>query len=253
MFSLECSWESKPGVHFFSCFQDVEIGAMDEVTAADPSSDIADFFTQVATQLKQAQIDVELPSLKKPRHSAEALAKSKSNVYKFLQMPFEDVVLPDNRSALDASIPIYAASPYLPVSKTRAMKKLKLDLPLLCSDFYQAKKDQEEYRAKVAEKVTLVDELTKAEESHTYLKNKLEKLNIKIQLLKESLKEAEKNKEDIEKQQLNLKNSCTPKLDALNQVNAKFPALEKKKEQADSVIAQVEASWADIRLKIIES
>ncbi|XP_019186399.1 PREDICTED: uncharacterized protein LOC109181101 [Ipomoea nil] len=234
--------------------KDVGIGAMDEVTPADPSSEIADFFSQVATQLKQAQTaDVELPSLKKPRHSAESIAKSRSNVHKFLQMPFEDAVLPDNRSALDASIPIYAASPNLPVSKTCALKKLKLDLPLLCSDFYQAKKDHEEYRAKVAEKVSLVDELTKAEESHTFLKNKLEKLNIKILQLKESLKEAEKSKEDIEKQQLNLKNSCSPKLDALNEVNAKFCGLEKKKEEADSVIAQVEASWADIRLKITDS
>nr|GLL36383.1 uncharacterized protein LOC109181101 [Ipomoea trifida] len=234
--------------------KDVGIGAMDEVTPADPSSEIADFFSQVATQLKQAQTaDVELPSLKKPRHSAESLAKSKSDVYKLLKMPFEDAVLPDNRSALDASIPIYAASPYLPVSKTCALNKLKLDLPLLCSDFYQAKKDQEEYRAKVAEKLSLVDELTKAEESHTFLKTKLEKLNIKIQQLKESLKEAEKSKEDIEKQQLNLKNSCSPKLDALNEVNAKFYGVEKKKEQADFVIAQVEASWADIRLKIIDS
>lgn len=242
-------------------------------SAEDPIKleNIDDFFARVTGQLRRAQslsFGIGQSSLSDPKFvlaakspmSMEALAKAKQDVERLLAMPFQDLLLPENQSALRASLSTYAASPDLPVGRMAALEKLMTSLPSLSSTFRQAKKDQAEYYKKASKKVVLIDELTKGQEIYTNLRNCQEKLhntmnsiNDQIKELKVSLKEAKTKKTTIEEQQLALAKTCFTRSAALEEMEAEFPSLEEKKEQADADLAHVEAAWTDFKSKIFDS
>ncbi|CAK9168084.1 unnamed protein product [Ilex paraguariensis] len=234
-------------------------------------NNVEDFFARVTGQIKRAQslssamggsscTNIKSAAVRKSSPSVDVLAKAKEDVEKLLVMPFQDVLLLENHSTLSAALSVYAASPNLTIGRALALEKLKRSLPSLSSTFQRAKDDQEKYYKKAAKKVVLIDELAKGRDTYTNLRNQLEKLagtigSIKDQIkeLKVSQKEAKIKKKAIEEQEVALAKACFTKSAVLENMEAEFPALEQMKELADSDIAQVEASWAGFKSKILDT
>lgn len=242
--------------------------ASDETIKLD---NVEDFFAKVETQIKKAQslsfsacnsppMDDELSALNMSPPSVEMFAKAKDDIARFLLMPFQDILATENFSTLNAALSTYTAATDLSTDTTFALKKLKMNLPDLCSSFRRAKKDQEEFYTKSAKKVLLVDELKRGQELYHDLKDNHDKLDsamdsIKNQIkqLKTSWKEAKMKKKEIQAQKLSLAKDCFTKCSSLDEMESELPAMEQKKELADSDIARVEASWADFKHKLMES
>nr|GMD41512.1 uncharacterized protein LOC109181345 [Ipomoea batatas] len=232
-------------------------------------SNVEDFFAKVETQIRKAQclsysachsppMDDETSALNTSPPSAEMLAKAKDDIARFLLMPFQDVLAAENFSALNAALSTYTAASDLSIDTTFALKTLKTSLPDLCSSFCRAKKDQELFYTKSAKKVLLVDELKRGQELYHDLKDNHDKLDstmdsIKNQIneLKTSWKEAKQKKKEIQAQKLSLAKDSFTKCSALDEIESELPAMEQKKELADSDIARVEASWADFKHKLM--
>ncbi|KAM3203447.1 hypothetical protein P3L10_031073 [Capsicum annuum] len=67
-------------------------------------------------------------------------------------MSSQDFLLPENYSALSATLSIYTAAPDLSAERAFALEKLKENLPYFSLTLRRAKKDQEEYYKKAAKK-----------------------------------------------------------------------------------------------------
>ncbi|XP_018632117.2 uncharacterized protein [Nicotiana tomentosiformis] len=227
---------------------------------------LEDFFTRVSGQIKRARsisfstgqsssIYDKISATQKSTPSVEMLATSKDDIDRLLNMPSQDLLVPENCSTLSAALSIYALSPDLSAERAIALEKLKENLPHLSSTLRRAKKDKEEYYKKAAKKVVIVDELTKGQELYTNLKEYNDKLectmdSIRNQMskLKGRLKDAKTKRKAIQEQKLSLAKKCFEKSTNLDEMEAEFPVLEEMKELADSDIAQVEE-----RLKVFKS
>ncbi|KAK4730805.1 hypothetical protein R3W88_023793 [Solanum pinnatisectum] len=210
---------------------------------------LEDFFARVSGKIKCAEslgfsadqssaIDGEKSATQKSTPSAEMLATAKGDIKRLLLIPSQVMLLPENCSALSAALSVHSAAPDLSAERALALEKLKENLPLFSLTLHRAKKDQEEYYKKVAQKVLLIDELTKDQELYTNLKDGNNKLDNKIKAIK--------------KQQLSLANKCSGKCNALDEMEAEFPVLKEMKELADWDIARLEESLRDFKSKIIE-
>ncbi|XP_060206160.1 uncharacterized protein LOC132633647 [Lycium barbarum] len=165
------------------------------------------------------------------------LATAKGDIERLLIMPSQDLLLPENCSALSAALSVYAAAPDLSAERALALEKLKENLTHLSLTLRRAKKDKEDYSKKAAKKVLLIDELSKYKELYTNLKDGNDKLEYQISKLKASLKDAEAKKEAIQEQTLSLAKKCFEKSSALDEMEAEFPVLNEMRALADSDIA----------------
>ncbi|KAM3202249.1 hypothetical protein P3L10_029873 [Capsicum annuum] len=91
-------------------------------------------------------------------------------------MSSQDLLLQENCSALSVELSIYAAAPDLPAERALALEKLKENLPYFSLTLGRAKKDQEDYYKKVANKVILVNKLTKDQELYSKLNDHNDKM-----------------------------------------------------------------------------
>ncbi|TMW85591.1 hypothetical protein EJD97_022879 [Solanum chilense] len=224
---------------------------------------LEDFFARVSGKIKCAEslgfsadqsslIDDKKSTTQKSTPSAEMLATAKGDIKRLLLIPSQVMLLPGNCSALSAALSLHAEAPDLSAEGALAVEKLKENLPHFSLTLRRAKKDQEEYYKKVAQKVLLIDELTKDQELYTNLKDGNNKLDNKISKLEASLKAAKTKKEAMKKQQLSLAKKCSGKCNALDEMKAELPVLKEMKELADWDIARLEESLSDFKSKIIE-
>ena len=91
-------------------------------------------------------------------------------------MSSQDLLLPENYSALSVALSIYAAAPDLSAERALALEKLEENLPYFSLTLCKAKKNQEEYYKKAVKKVVLVDKLTKDQELYTELNDHNDKM-----------------------------------------------------------------------------
>ncbi|XP_047256216.1 uncharacterized protein LOC124888972 [Capsicum annuum] len=106
----------------------------------------------------------------------ELLDIAKADIERLLIMSSQDLLLQENCSALSVELSIYAAAPDLPAERALALEKLKENLPYFSLTLGRAKKDQEDYYKKVANKVILVNKLTKDQELYSKLNDHNDKM-----------------------------------------------------------------------------
>ncbi|KAK4343122.1 hypothetical protein RND71_038938 [Anisodus tanguticus] len=148
------------------------------------------------------------------------LTTAKGDIERLLIMPSQDLLLPENCSALSAALSVYAAAPDLSAERALALEKVKENLPHLYLTLRRAKKDKEDYYKKATKKVLLIDELTKDQELYTNLKDGNDKLEYQI----------------------------SKKSTALDEMEGAFPFLNEMKVLADSDITRVD----EFKSKMIE-
>ncbi|KAK6779444.1 hypothetical protein RDI58_021628 [Solanum bulbocastanum] len=154
----------------------------------------------------------KISATQKPTPSAEMLATAKGDIERLLNMPSQNMLLPENCLALSAPLSIYVAAPDLSAERALALEKLKENLPHFSLTLRRAKKDKAEYFSKAAKKTHLVDELIKDQELYTDLKDCRGTLDIQISKLVAKMKDAQTKIEAIEEQKLNLAKRCFKKL-----------------------------------------
>ncbi|KAF3648565.1 hypothetical protein FXO37_19380 [Capsicum annuum] len=86
------------------------------------------------------------------RISTELLDTAKDNIDRLLIMSSQDLLLPENCSALSVALSIYAAAQDLSAERALALEKLKENLPYFSLTLRRSKKDQEKYYKKVTKK-----------------------------------------------------------------------------------------------------
>ncbi|KAH0672562.1 hypothetical protein KY290_024790 [Solanum tuberosum] len=171
--------------------------------------------------------DVKSPTA---QYSTEVLDKDKAEVQKLLMMPFQQVLLPENYSSLEAALPIYAESTDISVEISHDLEELRRNLPSLLANFQELKKQKDEYYKDTAKKVMLVNNLIKKQELHHELKDLLVGIDASISNLKE-----------IEAQEMNLTTEISHLEATLEELmRDEFPA--SKKDAADSLATQAELS-----------
>ncbi|PHU02228.1 hypothetical protein BC332_27479 [Capsicum chinense] len=106
-------------------------------------------------EIKRSQslgFSVDQSSPVEDKISTELLDTTKADIEISLIMSSQDFLLPENYSALSATLSIYTAAPDLSAERAFALEKLKENLPYFSLTWRRAKKDQEEYYKKAAKK-----------------------------------------------------------------------------------------------------
>ena len=114
-----------------------------------------DIFAWVSQQIKRSQslgFSVDQSSPVEDKISTKLLDTAKADIEISLIMSSQDFLLPENYSALSATLSIYTAAPDLSAERAFALEKLKENLPYFSLTLRRAKKDQEEYYKKAAKK-----------------------------------------------------------------------------------------------------
>lgn len=221
---------------------------------------LEDFFARVSGQIKRAQSlgfsadqssNDKISATQKPTPSAEMLATAKGDIERVLNMPSENMLLPENCLALSAALSIYAAAPDVSAERALALEKLKENLPHFSLTLRRVMKDKEEYFSKAAKKTRLIDALIKDQELYTDLKDCRGTLDIQISKLVAKMKDAQTKIKAIEEQKLSLAKRCFKKSSVLDKVEAEFQSLKELKELADSDAARVEENLKYFKSKII--
>ncbi|VFQ75065.1 unnamed protein product [Cuscuta campestris] len=242
----------------------------DQVEPAMPSSEpeerinlenVDDFIARLEAKIRTFRSPTHIACNSPPKPPPTTAAPPPStaaleDISRHLSTPLRDVALvPENYSALKAALSTCASAG--PTSDGDTLKEINATFPEICATFRRGKRDQDEFAAKAARRVLLIEELKRGQELYTKLKDRqdrlvsaMESIENQVKELKRNWKEAEMKCKAVQAEKLSLGKECFSKSSALDEVETELRAMEKKKEAADSDVARSEARWAEFQHKL---